>query len=51
MVSQTVMGDMPDGFHSYFASRFPELLMVVHNIISNNLRSESKFNMFFKKTS
>ncbi|KAF3597147.1 hypothetical protein DY000_02024969 [Brassica cretica] len=24
---QTVMGDMPDGFHSYFASRFPELLM------------------------
>ncbi|CAN6875769.1 unnamed protein product, partial [Brassica oleracea] len=48
---QTVMGDMPDGFHSYFASRFPELLMVVHNIISNNLRSESKFNMFFKKTS
>ncbi|KAG5411693.1 hypothetical protein IGI04_008012 [Brassica rapa subsp. trilocularis] len=48
---QTVMGDMPDGFHSYFASRFPELLMVVHNIISNNLRSESKFNIFFKKTS
>ncbi|KAI8621051.1 protein kinase and ribonuclease [Chytriomyces sp. MP71] len=44
-----VLGDLPDGFFSYFTSKFPGLFMHVYHMVSENkgLRGESLFVPFF----
>ena len=44
-----VLGPLPDGFLSYFTSRFPNLFMHVYSTISKtNLRYETMFKAYFE---
>ncbi|KAJ3415687.1 bifunctional endoribonuclease/protein kinase ire1 [Chytridiales sp. JEL 0842] len=46
------LGDLPEGFLSYFTTRFPNLLLHVYHVVSENksLRSESMFRPYFEST-
>lgn len=41
------MGPLPEGFYYYFASRFPNLLIVTYHMASKTLRDDELMNGFF----
>ncbi|KAM7513975.1 hypothetical protein LguiA_003558 [Lonicera macranthoides] len=44
---QTILGQVPEGFDSYFASRFPKLLIEVYRVLHNYCREEEFFRKYF----
>ncbi|KAG6701743.1 serine/threonine-protein kinase/endoribonuclease IRE1a isoform X2 [Carya illinoinensis] len=43
---QGLLGPVPEGFDSYFASRFPRLLMEVHKVVCRYCRGEGWFRKY-----
>nr|GLL37124.1 serine/threonine-protein kinase/endoribonuclease IRE1a-like [Ipomoea trifida] len=45
---QELLGQVPEGFDSYFSSRFPRLVMEVYNVIRIYCGEEETFRIYFK---
>ncbi|XP_021804582.1 serine/threonine-protein kinase/endoribonuclease IRE1a-like [Prunus avium] len=45
---QKLVGPVPEGFDSYFASRFPRLLIEVYIVVCTHCRGEECFEKYFK---
>ncbi|RKO93174.1 kinase-like domain-containing protein [Blyttiomyces helicus] len=45
--TKKALGELPDGFLSYFTSRFPGLLLHVYYVVAERLRDESMFRSYF----
>lgn len=45
---QELVGPVPEGFDSYFASRFPRLLIEVYKVMSRYCKEEECFQRYFK---
>ncbi|VEU19420.1 DEKNAAC100085 [Brettanomyces naardenensis] len=41
------MGPLPDGFYAYFVSKFPNLLMVIYELVDKNLKDDELLSGFF----
>lgn len=47
---QAILGSVPEGFNSYFSTRFPQLLIEVYNIILRHCGEEEIFHKYFRNT-
>ncbi|CAK7355575.1 unnamed protein product [Dovyalis caffra] len=45
---QELLGPVPEGYDSYFASRFPKLLIEVYKVVCKYCREEECFQKYFK---
>lgn len=45
---QTILGEVPQGFDSYFSSRFPKLLIEVYKVLHMYCGEEEFFRKYFK---
>lgn len=45
---QEILGSVPEGFDSYFSSRFPRLLIEVYKVVSRHCKGEECFQKYFK---
>ncbi|KAJ3005507.1 bifunctional endoribonuclease/protein kinase ire1, partial [Thoreauomyces humboldtii] len=46
---QRSLGALPEGFVTYFTSRFPALLLHVYNVVAETkLRNEDMFKVYFE---
>lgn len=45
---QGILGGVPEGFHSYFSSRFPKLLIEVYKVLYRYCAGEESFHKYFK---
>ncbi|KAI5319919.1 hypothetical protein L3X38_039627 [Prunus dulcis] len=45
---QKLVGPVPEGFDSYFASRFPRLLIEAYKVVCTHCRGEECFEKYFK---
>ncbi|KAK4261619.1 hypothetical protein QN277_004588 [Acacia crassicarpa] len=45
---QQLLGPVPEGFDEYFASRFPQLLIIVYKIVQEYCKQEACFQRYFK---
>ncbi|XP_020260139.1 serine/threonine-protein kinase/endoribonuclease IRE1 isoform X2 [Asparagus officinalis] len=44
---QAILGPVPEGFDSYFSSRFPKLLIEVYKVVHRYCREEDSFSKYF----
>lgn len=45
--SDHILGPIPEGFYSYFSTRFPKLLIEVYHVICDHCSSEEQFHKYF----
>ncbi|PIN14666.1 Serine/threonine protein kinase and endoribonuclease ERN1/IRE1 [Handroanthus impetiginosus] len=45
---QAILGPVPEGFDSYFLTRFPKLLIVVYQVIFSHCAEEEIFHKYFR---
>ncbi|KAL8523998.1 hypothetical protein ACS0TY_013817 [Phlomoides rotata] len=45
---QLILGSVPEGFDSYFSTRFPKLLIVVYHVILSHCSEEEIFHKYFR---
>lgn len=45
---QAILGSVPEGFNSYFSTRFPKLLMEVYPVICGFCEEEETFHKYFR---
>lgn len=47
---QSLLGSVPEGFDSYFSTRFPELLIEVYHVIYSHCFEEEIFHRYFRSS-
>jgi serine/threonine-protein kinase/endoribonuclease IRE1 len=48
MSLQELLGPLPEGFLSYFTSKFPHLLMEVYRVLYDHCREEDVLSKYFR---
>lgn len=45
---QAILGSVPEGFNTYFSTRFPKLLIEVYHVIRCHCENEETFGKYFR---
>ncbi|KAL0440473.1 UNVERIFIED_CONTAM: Serine/threonine-protein kinase/endoribonuclease IRE1a [Sesamum latifolium] len=45
---QAILGPVPEGFYSYFSTRFPKLLIEVYQVFLSHCAEEETFHKYFR---